>query len=91
LNKTKNGGGLHIDRAYAFDDGNLGIILSNGNFIVIELEFILDLPGFDVLWKNKDFMNPQKSEDGRAVCWQGAPRPVGLDEILELMAKTENA
>lgn len=81
--------GLYITRLENFDMGELGIRLSNDNFIVLEIKHILALPGFEVLAENERFFYPLKSEDGSAIYWRDGPRPISVDEILSLVGKTD--
>lgn len=77
----------YIVRLENFDMGELGIRLSNGNFIILEIKYILELPGFDVLAENQRFFYPIKTEDGSAIYWKDGPRQISVGEILSLIGK----
>ncbi len=84
MNGWRKTGEVLFVRVDTFHDGSLDIELSNGNFIKLEIAYVLKLPGFSILREAGRLFAPQIADDRKTIYWSGGPRPLTVDEILAL-------
>lgn len=82
-------GGLHFVRVEAADRSSIDIQLSNGNIVILETKFILQLPGFAGLAEDDRILYPKT--EGETIFWRDGPRPLTVAEILALVGKYDCA
>jgi hypothetical protein len=85
LCETGLNGAVYFARVEAAAKDSLDIHLTNGNIILLETKYILELPGFAQLAEDGRILYPKT--DGKTIYWRDGPRPIGLDEILSLVSK----
>lgn len=80
-------GRLRFVRVEAADNSSIDIQLSNGNIVILETKFILELPGFAELAEDDRILYPRT--EGETIFWRNGPRPLTVDEILTLVGKSD--
>ena len=79
-------GGLRFVRVEAADRSSIDIQLSNGNIVILETKFILELPGFAGLAEDDRILYPKT--EGETIFWHDGPRPLTVGEVLALVGKS---
>lgn len=79
--------GLRFIRVEAADKNSIDIQLSNGNIVILETRFILELPGFAELAQDDRILYPKT--EGETIFWHGGPRPLTVQEVIALVGKAD--
>lgn len=86
MNDKDSTDSLRFVRVEAADRSSIDIQLSNGNIVILETKFILQLPGFAGLAEDDRILYPKT--EGAIIFWRDGPRPLTVDEILALVGKS---
>jgi len=77
-----------IERVEAHAKDSIDIGLSNGCILLLNVELILNLPGFGVLTEDDRICFPKT--DGTSIYWMDGPRHLTVEEILTLAGSAGN-
>lgn len=78
-------GSAQIVRIGAVARDSLDIDFDNGSILILSIELILNLPGFEVLAEDDRIYYPKT--DGSSIYWRNGPRSLSVEEILKLVGK----
>lgn len=70
----------------ALSRDSLDINFNNGSILILRIDLILSLPGFEVLSEDDRIYYPKT--DGRSVYWRDGPRSLTVEEILSLAGRS---
>lgn len=79
-------GSAHILQVGAVSRDSLDIGFDNGSILLLSIELIFSLPGFDILAEDDRIYYPKT--DGRSIYWRDGPRHLSIAEILALVGNT---
>lgn len=79
-------GSTQIVRIGAVARDSLDIDFDNGCILILSVELILNLPGFEILAEDDRIYYPKT--DGGSIYWRDGPRSLSIVEVLRLVCNS---